>query len=220
MPITEIQFPILTHFLCSVESNTGMPPQPLDATPAQAAKAEAKQQQEDGRANLPKGVVLGPDGKPCRSCTSVASWMAMARSSPSGGKPTNIATTVPPAQATSSLDIPSDCPPDVEQLGRSTWTLLHSLTANYPERPCLTQQSDTRQFMSLFGKMYPCWVCADDFRAWMQNGNAPKVSNREEFGKWMCEAHNAVNVKLGKPSFDCDKWEERWRTGWKDGRCD
>ncbi|KAK6430908.1 Flavin-linked sulfhydryl oxidase of the mitochondrial IMS [Oleoguttula sp. CCFEE 5521] len=64
MPITEIQFPILTHFLCSVESNTGMPPQPLDATPAQAAKAEAKQQQEDGRPNLPKGVVLGPDGKP------------------------------------------------------------------------------------------------------------------------------------------------------------
>jgi FAD-linked sulfhydryl oxidase len=121
--------------------------------------------------------------------------------------------------ATSSLSLPSDCPPDVEQLGRSTWTLLHTMTAAYPERPSLTQQSETKQFIGLFGKMYPCWSCADDFRSWMKDGNEPKVSNRDEFGKWMCEAHNAVNVKLGKKSFDCDKWEERWRTGWKDGRC-
>jgi FAD-linked sulfhydryl oxidase len=52
------------------------------------------------------------------------------------------------------------------------------------------------------------------------SGNAPRVSNRDEFGQWLCEAHNAVNVKLGKKSFDCARWEERWRTGWKDGRCD
>lgn len=94
------------------------------------------------------------------------------------------------------------------------------MTANYPERPSPTQQSETRQFLSLFGKMYPCWVCADDFRAWVKEGNEPRVSNREEFGRWMCEAHNAVNVKLGKSSFDCNRWEERWRTGWKDGSCD
>jgi FAD-linked sulfhydryl oxidase len=51
-------------------------------------------------------------------------------------------------------------------------------------------------------------------------GNAPRVSSREDFGRWLCEAHNEVNDKLGKPLFDCNKWEERWRTGWKDGRCD
>lgn len=115
----------------------------------------------------------------------------------------------------------NDCPPDVEALGRSTWTLLHTMTANYPERPSLTQQTEMKSFISLFGKFYPCWVCADDFRDWMKSGdNEPKVSNREEFGRWMCEAHNAVNVKLGKKEFDCGRWEERWRTGWKDGRCD
>lgn len=94
------------------------------------------------------------------------------------------------------------------------------MTATYPEKPSFAQQSETRQFMSLFGKMYPCWVCADDFRAWMKEGNEPRVSNREEFGRWMCEAHNAVNIKLGKEAFDCNRWQERWRTGWKDGRCD
>jgi FAD-linked sulfhydryl oxidase len=62
-------------------------------------------------------------------------------------------------------------------------------------------------------------VCAEDFQKWMQK-NTPRVSSRNEFGEWMCEAHNAVNEKLGKEQFDCKRWEERWRTGWKDGRCD
>jgi FAD-linked sulfhydryl oxidase len=73
--------------------------------------------------------------------------------------------------------------------------------------------------MGLFSKLYPCWVCADDFQAYMQKREL-KAGSRDEFGNWLCEAHNEVNRKLGKPTFDCGKWEERWRTGWKDGRCD
>ena len=42
-----------------------MPPQPLDATAQQLANAQKKQEDEDNRPKqLPKGVVLGPDGKP------------------------------------------------------------------------------------------------------------------------------------------------------------
>ncbi|KAK4903295.1 Flavin-linked sulfhydryl oxidase of the mitochondrial IMS [Elasticomyces elasticus] len=63
MPLTEIDYPILQHFLCVVESRTGMPAQPLDATPEQLAKAGQKQDEENNKP-LPKGVVLGPDGKP------------------------------------------------------------------------------------------------------------------------------------------------------------
>jgi len=80
-------------------------------------------------------------------------------------------------------------------------------------------QRDTSQFISLFSKLYPCWVCAEDFQRYIKE-QRPRVSSREEVGRWMCEAHNAVNVKLGKERFDCRRWEERWRTGWRDGRCD
>jgi FAD-linked sulfhydryl oxidase len=73
--------------------------------------------------------------------------------------------------------------------------------------------------MRLFSKLYPCWVCAEDFQAYMQKREV-KAGSRDEFGNWLCEAHNEVNRKLGKPTFDCRKWEERWRTGWKDGSCD
>ena len=66
MPLTQIEFPILQSFFCVVEGTTGMPPQPLDATPEQVARQQqGEKQDEDSKPKqLPKGVVLGPDGKP------------------------------------------------------------------------------------------------------------------------------------------------------------
>ncbi|KAF6218451.1 hypothetical protein HO133_005800 [Letharia lupina] len=158
---------------------------------------------------IPKGVVLGKDGKPCRSCTSFSSWAAMTRKDT-----TPAATTDPPAPPTSPPSPPPDCPPDVDALGRSTWTFLHALSAAYPPAATAAQQAEMRQFLALFARLYPCWPCAEDFRAWMgRGGNAPRVEGREGLGRWMCEAHNEVNRKLGKREFECARWEERWRTG-------
>ncbi|KAK0724773.1 ERV/ALR sulfhydryl oxidase domain-containing protein [Lasiosphaeris hirsuta] len=160
----------------------------------------------------PKGVVLGKDGKPCRSCTSGASFKAWASQTKASLNPTPKAASTIPAT-------PKDCPADVETLGRSTWTLLHSIAATYPTTPTTTEQSDIKNFMRLFAKLYPCWVCAEDFQKYIEKEKI-RTQSRDEFGNWLCEAHNEVNKKLGKPTFDCSKWQERWRTGWKDGRCD
>lgn len=111
------------------------------------------------------------------------------------------------------------CPPDVEALGRSSWTLLHSIAATYPEQASASQQGDLVSFVRLFSWLYPCWVCADDFQAHIAR-DAPRVSGRDEFGRWLCGAHNEVNRKLGKAVFDCNLWQERWVTGPKDGSCD
>ncbi|EJT75301.1 FAD-linked sulfhydryl oxidase ALR [Gaeumannomyces tritici R3-111a-1] len=151
------------------------------------------------------GVVLGKDGKPCRTCNTMADWAAQSKTLQKSAAPR-------PAPA-------RDCPPDVEQLGRSTWTLLHSIAATYPERPSRAEQADLVGFMGLFSKLYPCWVCADDFQAYMRR-EPVQARSRGDFGQWLCDAHNDVNKKLGKPVFDCRLWEQRWRTGWKDGRCD
>lgn len=154
----------------------------------------------------------------CRSCTSFASWAAMTKQQNPASASTGSTTS---SVAASALQSSADCPPDVEGLGRAAWTLLHSMTATYPTAPSPGQQTDARQFLTSFSRLYPCWVCAEDFQQWMSDpNNAPRVSSRDEFGQWMCEAHNAVNVKLGKEQFNCARWQERWRTGWKDGSCD
>ncbi|KAJ5998739.1 hypothetical protein N7451_006549 [Penicillium sp. IBT 35674x] len=201
----------------------------------QPATTTTKQSQETDSA-LPKGVVLDKDGKPCRTCTSVSSWRALTKQA-KADSPTSSSNTTSTTPATSTTpttplsaptthpepSVPADCPPDVEALGRSTWTLLHTMAATYPEKADTQQQSDMQGFLKLFSRLYPCWVCADDFKTWMAHPsgrNQPKLSGRKEFGWWMCEAHNEVNRKLGKKEFDCRFWEERWKTGWKDGRCD
>lgn len=46
------------------------------------------------------------------------------------------------------------------------------------------------------------------------------VTSQKDFAQWLCRIHNRVNVKLGKPEFNCLKVDERWKDGWKDGSCD
>ncbi|KAK9381838.1 ERV/ALR sulfhydryl oxidase domain-containing protein [Kockiozyma suomiensis] len=156
--------------------------------------------------NLPKGYVLDKDGKPCRSCNSLLEFR-MAKGLT--------------AAAALAKPVATDCPPDVNEIGRSTWTFLHSVAATYPEKASSAQQEDMKSFIRIFGNIYPCWFCAGDFRSYVAKPeNEPKVATQEEFGKWLCDAHNDVNKKLGKPVFDCNLWKQRWKDGWKDGRCD
>ena len=143
----------------------------------------------------------------CRACNTKSAFSAFAASATKGA----------PRATTKTAQ--SECPPDVEALGRSSWTLLHSIAASYPETPSRGQQSDMVSFVKLFSKLYPCWVCAEDFQGYISK-HEPKVESRTSLGQWMCRAHNDVNVKLGKPTFDCGRWDERWRTGPKDGSCD
>lgn len=134
--------------------------------------------------------------------------------------PAKAAAGVAATSAAGTTDITAnDCPPDVEELGRSTWTLLHSIAATYPENPTPEQKNYLKSFITLFSHLYPCFYCADDFRENIRKDEV-KVGNRDEFGQWLCDQHNIVNEKLGKPKFDCKLWKERWKDGWKDGRCD
>lgn len=38
-------------------------------------------------------------------------------------------------------------PPDVEQLGRSSWTLLHAAAANYPVKPSDEQKGEMKSIL-------------------------------------------------------------------------
>ncbi|KAH8928954.1 FAD-dependent thiol oxidase [Atractiella rhizophila] len=153
--------------------------------------------------SLPPGMVLGPDGKPCKACTSLKQFTAQ-------GKFLKAQTTQKP------------CPPDLDQLGRHTWTFLHSTCSYFPETPSTAQKSSLLSLLKALPTLYPCHHCADHLGTAMK-ANPPDGAvemGRKGVERWMCEMHNEVNGRLGKPIFDCSKAGERWRDGWKDGSCD
>lgn len=158
----------------------------------------------------------------CRSCNTLEDFKFTTNKIPGFGITTRKAiATRKPSQISEDSKVPG-CrsyekvnPPDVNELGKASWNFLHTMTAQYPKTPDETQKKDMNQFLSLFSRVYPCNWCAKDFEKYIRE-NAPKVGSREELGRWMCEAHNSVNVKLRKEKFNCDFWEQRWKNGWDD----
>ncbi|KII87476.1 hypothetical protein PLICRDRAFT_112574 [Plicaturopsis crispa FD-325 SS-3] len=182
---------------------------------------------------LPPGMVLGPDGKPCKICTAFRNWKPRTTDSSSssqssaGSKKSTAAmmaafasgegfTSAPAASAPAP---PPNCPPDVEQLGRATWTFLHTTAAYYPERPSPTHRANMLTLLHALPVLYPCSHCASHLDENMR-AHPPDVSGRMGLSRWLCERHNEVNERLGKEQFDCAKTDERWKDGPSDGRCD
>ncbi|KAI9099313.1 ERV/ALR sulfhydryl oxidase domain-containing protein [Phlyctochytrium arcticum] len=125
--------------------------------------------------------------------------------------PTSAGTPSQEQQQQQQQQIPT-CPPDWEQLGRSTWTFLHSMAAYYPANPTPTEQLSMRAMITGLGRFYPCSYCSRHLRQEILR-HPPDVSSNVALSRWFCEVHNEVNEREEKPQFDCSKVFERWKDG-------
>lgn len=103
----------------------------------------------------------------------------------------------------------SAAPVTKEELGRATWTFLHTLAAQYPENPTRQQKKDVKELMSILSRMYPCKECADHFKEVLR-ANPVQAGSHDEFSQWLCQVHNVVNRSLGKLVFPCERVDARW----------
>jgi hypothetical protein len=96
-----------------------------------------------------------------------------------------------------------------EELGRHTWALLHSIAASIPSIPTEEDKLAINSFLTSLAHIYPCKVCSKHFKE-MLNDMPIKNKSREEFVYYICDLHNKVNVRLGKPIYDCKKTFDIW----------
>uniref|UniRef100_A0A0N5BAT8 Sulfhydryl oxidase n=1 Tax=Strongyloides papillosus TaxID=174720 RepID=A0A0N5BAT8_STREA len=149
---------------------------------------------------------LGPDGKPCKACVSAEDLIKQGMKIFQKNKDKE------------KKEVRKDCPVDKDELGRSTWNLLHTISVYYPNNPTEKNKTDVKNTIESLAQIYPCSHCAEDFRNDIKE-HPIRLENRNELANWMCEVHNRVNEKIGKEKFDCSKVFERWYDGWKDGSC-
>lgn len=56
---------------------------------------------------------------------------------------------------------------------------------------------------------FPCSSCRINFLEFLKK--CPfKGSGRVELATYVCDLHNEVNFKIGKPIFDCSKVLDKW----------
>ncbi|KAH9655735.1 FAD-linked sulfhydryl oxidase ERV1 [Citrus sinensis] len=87
----------------------------------------------------------------------------------------------------------TSAPVTKDELGRATWTFLHTLAAQ----------------MAILSRMYPCKECADHFKEVLR-ANPVQAGSHDEFSQWLCHVHNVVNRSLGKLVFPCERVDARW----------
>ncbi|KAL8097258.1 FAD-linked sulfhydryl oxidase ERV1 [Apium graveolens] len=121
----------------------------------------------------------------------------------------NTESTLLPEYSQCHLKISTAQPASKEELGRATWTFLHTLGAQFPDKPTRQQKKDVKELMAIISRIYPCKECADHFKDVLR-ANPVEAGSQEEFSQWLCRTHNVVNRSLGKLVFPCERVNARW----------
>jgi len=131
-------------------------------------------------------------GPPLALAATAKATKAPASSSSIRGGAAGLAMPVGPGSAVS-----------VEELGNATWTLLHTMGAQYPEYPTRRQRRAARHLIRSLEHIYPCHACAKHWSEVLASVGPPRVRSGQELRQWLCDAHNVVNPTVGKAKVDC-----------------
>ncbi len=90
----------------------------------------------------------------------------------------------------------------MDEVGRAGWRLIHSLAANYPEKPKFYQKFPWYGFVETLINFYPCERCRDHL--WFNiERYGMHTANKTDLSMFMCFLHNDVNRINGKTMYPC-----------------
>ncbi len=59
-------------------------------------------------------------------------------------------------------------------------------------------------FLIMFGQMYPCKLCANHFMELLKEVGPFTGTTKLQLMTYLCNIHNRVNQRLGKPVHSCE----------------
>ena len=96
--------------------------------------------------------------------------------------------------------------------GPGAWTLLHSITFNYPKTPSQQNKNEYADFFYALANVLPCSVCQNHFR---KNLNDLPIKlhlqSRNDLVKWLFEIHNLVNIQINKKTITFKKFQNVYK---------
>lgn len=110
-----------------------------------------------------------------------------------------------------SCQIPGPAYPENKEWGPFLWTILHALAEKAGKVVfALYEKDERRAWVSLLQSlcaMLPCSECRDHCKDWIQAHPVTSIQTLSATAMpifirtWLWEFHEAVNARLGKPSF-------------------
>jgi len=102
---------------------------------------------------------------------------------------------------------------DVRFWGPHFWATMEFVAFHYPVNPSEEDKTDIKNFYNSLIKILPCNTCQEHFQKLLVKFPLDNhLSSRDELTRWLVEAHNRVNDRLGKPRIQYsvvhDKYEQ------------
>ena len=96
--------------------------------------------------------------------------------------------------------------------GPGAWTLLHSVTFNYPEKPTQQDKNEFSDFFYALANVLPCSVCQDHLKKHLNNLPIKfYLESKETLTKWLFEIHNLVNQDTKKKTITYKQFKQIYK---------
>ena len=93
----------------------------------------------------------------------------------------------------------------IDRWGPAAWNTLHAFAHSTPVTLDARAREDMGHFLRLFGRHLPCPTCRTHFSRYLDaHLSSQSLATREGVVRFVHDAHNDVNRRLGKPVVSLD----------------